>query len=413
MRVTRSIGFLAAAWLAAWRPAVAGDGPQGIGANPKALARGGADVAVGDSALSQIDNPATLTLAPRGVQQLDISIPLVFMPASWRGPLDSADSDRRYVVGAEAGYTLPIDDRLTFGAAFHIPVGTGTQYDFRHLLIPHMQRRVGSHIDWVDLEFNAGYKLTDRLSIGAGGRLDVATAEFSAVLGPADVEFGRGYAYGGGFSLGLHYKVTDDLDVGLAYRSPSWFGDLAGGHGRASLLGVLPVPLGAVSIEEPQLPQRIAAGLAWDATHCLKLVGEVRWLNYSNSMFHDFTLATDGFVDLRYSAPLGYRDQWAFMGGAEYKLSEHWKIAGGYHYATQAVPAENVLPEGSAIAQHHLTTGLRYERDKWWVGISYVVAFPETMHGTGWSNVPLGFDYGVSEIRQSQHMISTGFGFRW
>jgi long-subunit fatty acid transport protein len=413
MRVRPAIGFLAATWFGLPRLALGVDGVEGIASNPKAEVRGGGDVAVGDSALSQIDNPATLALAPRGVEQLDFAARLAFLVTSWQGPLDSADSEKRNVMGGEAAYALPIDDRLTVGAAFHARLGTGTRFDFRHLLIPYMQRRVGSDMDGGDLEFNAAYRLTKELSVGAGARLDVTTARFSAVLGPGDLDFGRGYAYGGGFSLGLHYKVRDDLALGLAYHSPSWLTDLAGGHGQASFLGLFPVPLGAVSMETPQLPQKIAAGLAWDATHRLKLVGEVRWLNYSNSMFHEFTVAADGLVDLRYPVPLGYRDQWAFMAGGEYKLTERWKIAGGYHYATQAVPAENLIAEGSAIPQHHLTSGLRYERDKWWVGIGYIVAFPETMHGTGWSNIPLGFDYGVSEIRQSQHIISTGFGFRW
>src|SRR5204862_254695 len=84
--------------------------------------------------------------------------------------------------------------------------------------------------------------------VAAGLRAEVVTAKFSTVLGPADVEFGRGYSWGGGFQVGLHYQALDNLAFGLAYRSPTWFGDLAGGDADASLLGFLPIHLGTGSL---------------------------------------------------------------------------------------------------------------------------------------------------------------------
>jgi long-subunit fatty acid transport protein len=388
------------------------DAVEVMAANHKAEARGGADVAVGDSALSQIDNPATLALTPRGVQALDFSTPIAILPASWEGPLGSADSEVKAAIVGQMGYALPIDDRLTIGAALHTRSGFGTRYYFRHLMIPEMRRRVGSDMKSLDLEFNAAYKITDKLMVGAGGRLDVTTAEFSTVLGPADIDFGRGYAYGGGFSLGLLYKLTPELNWGLSYRSPSWLGDLEGGHGKASLLGVLPLSLGRVAIDEFELPQRVATGLAWDVTDWCKLVGEVRWINWSNGFFQRFTVETE-LLNLRYPLPLGYHDQWAAMGGAEFKLSQHWRLGVGYHYVNQCVPNTHMLPEGDAIPHQHVTTGLRYEQDKWWVGVGYICAFEETLRGPGRSHIPLGFDYGVSEITQAQHVVTVGFGFRW
>jgi long-chain fatty acid transport protein len=265
----------------------------------------------------------------------------------------------------------------------------------------------------IAIYLNAAYKLTDKLSVGIGARAEVATSKFSMVLGPADLEFGRGYAYGGGFQLGLHYQARDDLTFGLAYRSPSWFGDLSGGDAKVSLFGLLPVPLGSANIDELRLPQRIMAGAAWDATDWLKFIGEARWINYGNSTFHSTTVATDGLIDLRYPLPLGYRDQWAFILGAEFKLDERWTLGVGYHYATAPVPRENLLPMCSILSQHHATIGLRYETERWWVGGGYIVAFRESLRGRGYSDIPLGIDYGLSNMAQTQHSIFVGFGFRW
>lgn len=392
---------------------IASDGIEPTGVSMKALARGGADVAVGDSALSQIDNPATLALSPRDLYQLDTTAELAFVDVRWRGPVDSATSERSFLPLLNTAFSIPVNERFTLGAALHSKAGFSTQYEVRHLLIPFMNRRVGSDLKVISFPVSAACKVNEKLSFGIGARAEIATAEFSTVLGPADVEFGRGYAWGGGFQLGVHYQARDDLSFGLGYRSPTWFTDLSGGRAKASLLGVVPIPLGEAAIDELQLPQKIMAGAAWDATPWLKLVGEIRWLNYSNSSLHAATIATDGLIDLRYPFPLGYRDQWAFILGGDIKLSEGWKLGVGYRYATPQVPASHLQPIGTVIAEHHATIGLRYETKRWWAGAGYIVAFPTSLHARGHSNIPLGIDYATGSLRQTQYALGIGFGYRW
>lgn len=405
--------LVGAAVLIAPRTAGATDAIEPIGISMQSRMRGGADVAVGDSALSQIDNPATLSLSPRGMYTLDQASKLAILDLPWRGPLGTAHSERKLIHLHNLGLAIPVDERLTFGLALHSKAGLGTRFHQRHLMIPFMKRRVHSDMKVMAFNLSAAYQLTDKLSLGVGGRLEVATSKFGKVLGPADINFGRGYAYGGGFVAGLHYQARDDLAFGLAYRSPTWFGDLSGGDAKASLLGLVPVPLGGARISDLKLPQKITAGAAWDVTDWFKLVGEVRWMNYADGTFNSMTIATDGLVDLRYPMPLGYQDIWAFIMGTEFKLDEHWTLGAGYHYLTTPVDRAYLSPLCSIPVQHHLTVGLRYETERWWVGGGYVLAFRESLEGPGYSRIPLGFDYGVSEVAQTQHMISMGFGFRW
>lgn len=410
-RLATGLAWLLA--LAVGPSAFATDAIEPIGISMQARMRGGADVAVGDSALSQIDNPATLSLQPRGLYTFDEASKLAIIDLRWRGPLGTARSTHRLVHLHNLGLAAPVNERLTFGLAVHSKAGLGTRFNARHLMIPWMNRRVGADTKNMAVHFTGAYKVTEKLSLGLGARVEVATSEFSKVLGPADVDFGRGYAYGGGFQLGLHYQAREDLAFGLGYRSPSWFGDLAGGSAKASFLGLVPVPLGDARIADLQLPQKVSGGVAWDATDWLKLIGEVRWLNYENSSFHNLTVATDGVIDLRYPIPLGYRDIWAFIIGAEFKLDEHWVFGTGYHFTTTPVERANLSPEATIPVQHHATFGLRYETEKWWVGGGYVIAFRGSLSGPGYSRIPLGTDYGFSEVSQTQHMISIGFGFRW
>lgn len=389
------------------------DALEPIGVSMQSRMRGGADVAVGDSALSQVDNPGTLSLAERGKFSLDQASKLCIVDLPWRGPFGNTEhSDTRLIHLHNVGLAMPYNDKLTFGLALHSKSGVGTRFYMRHLLIPFMERRVNSDFKNLDVQLNAAYKITDKLSLGLGIRTEVATARFGTVLGPADVNFGRGYAYGLGFQTGLHYQMREDLAFGLAYRSPSWFGDLDGGNGKASILGIVPVQLGKIGLADFELPQRISGGVAWDVTKKLKLVGEVRWTNYSNSSFHKSTVTTGGIVDLRVPLPLGYQDIWTFIIGSEYKLTDRWTVAAGYHYLTKPLNNHNLLPIADIPTQHHITTGIRYDTGKWWAGGGYVLALSPSMSGAS-SRIPLGVDYNFSKINQTQHMLSVGFGFRW
>jgi len=370
-------------------------------------------VAVGDSTLSQIDNPASLALRPRSSRGLDFAGQFATPFVEWSGPIDSVDSEVNFIPVVNMGFADPVDDKLTWGLAVHSKSGLGTSYHARHLLIPWTDRHVHSDMKNASVSLNVGYRLTKKLSVGAGLRGEGVTAEFSEVLGPVDVEFERGYATGVGCQFGLHYQVRKDVALGLAYRSPTWCTDLAGGDAEASFLGLAPVGLGHANIDRFRLPQKISAGVAWDATDRLKLVGEARWLGYPDTVVDSMRVATDGWVDLRVALPLGYQDQWALAAGAEYELDQHWTLASGYHYCTNPIPRSNLSPIGSIIAQHHLTIGLRYERDNWWVGGGYIVALPASLSASGQSDIPMGIDYGDGEIWQVQHSVSVGFGFSW
>lgn len=407
----------------AWAGAVVGlfamamaratDGLEPIGVSMQANARGGADVAVGDTSLSQVENPATLSFLGGSLWHADITGQLGFPVVTWRGPLQTDESRTHFIPLASLGVAPPSDGRWTWGLALHSKAGLGTQYSMRHLLIPFMERDVGGDMKCVDLQANASYRVNDRLAIAGGVRAEVAQTEFSMVLGPADVDFSRARAYGGGFQLGALYKLRPDVNLGLSYRSPTWMTDFEGARADAALLGVLPISLGEAQITNFTLPQRLAAGVAWDVDPKLRLSGEVRWFNCSSSSINSTTLATDGLIDLRYTLPLGYRDQWAFMAGAEYRLSRRWVLSGGYHFATAPLEPENLLPMGSTLSQHHVTAGLRYETDRWWAGVGYVLGLPTTLRGNGATHIPLGIDYAFSEIEQTQHIVQIGFGFRW
>jgi long-chain fatty acid transport protein len=388
----------------------ASDGLEPIALSLKSAMRGGADTAVGDTACSQIGNPATLSLHDRPT--FDTSGEVAFLDVHWKGPYNSADNEIPFALLANAAYATPINDRWAFGMAFHSKSGTGGSYHIKHKLIPWYDRHVYSDYKNVDVTLNTSYKVTEKLSIGAGPRFEMATAKFGTVLGPAGVEFGRGYSEGMGFNLGLHYKATKKLSFGLDYRSTTWFRDLDGGQAKISPFGLGSFPIGDVSIDKMRGPQRVDAGVAYDVTEWFKLIGEARWINYSNCTFNKMMIHTDSIVDVDLPMGLRFKDQYALMLGGEFKLSEHWRYGLGYHWASDCVAREGLLPIATVLAEHQFTTGIRYETEKWWAGVGYIVSLPKKMHGNGSTDIPLGIDYYDAEIEHVQQTITFGVGLK-
>lgn len=404
--------------LVATGPARATDGIEPIGFSMQSLMRGGTDVAIGDSALSQIENPATLTLLPR---QLDTNWEVLMPRTDWVTVKESDESLVRHVPLGHVGVAIPYDERLSFGLAAYSKGQLESSFKKRHLSYPLLRQQAGADLRNFALPVNAAYRVTDDLSVGAGLRLEMITGWFTSLGGPVTIEFERGLAIGGGFQAGLHYRIRPGLTVGAGYRSPTWFQDLFGSHDEAGLSGrwrvsmprLRPISLGNAVVENIVLPQKVSAGVAWEPTERLRLSAEARWIGYSESVLDRATYALDRPFRWRVRAPIGYRDQWVLATGAEYKLSEHWTAACGYHYASDAMRSEVMLPIVAMIAQHHITTGLRYERENWWVGTGYIVGLPSTLRANGRTSIPLGSNYAVGHTRQVQHSVFAGFGFRW
>ena len=397
--------------------AQATDGLEPIGLSVQSLLRGGSDVAIGDSALSQIDNPASLRLN-RGA--VDVAGEFLMPVTRWRGVYDTSGSSVHCLPLGHIGLALPGNDRFNFGVAAWSKSQIATSFHLRPAATLGDPQRVNSDMRDFGFAFDGAVSVTDNLALGAGLRCELITGEFLSLAGPEQVYFGRGYGLGAGFQLGLHYRIVPGLTFGLGYRSPTWFQDLFGEHSSPAFSndwqvitpGYPGVDFGRATINDFVLPQKISAGLAWQATNRLRLSAEGRWLNYENSSMYraDYNLASSR-VNL--NSTVGYRDQFAIMAGAEYKLTDHWTIGGGYHHASNPISRRAFLPIADMIVVHHLTAGLTYRQGHWWFGGGYILGLPNTLAAAPLTQILLGADSIRGELRQAQHSVFVGCGYRW
>ncbi len=398
--------------------ALATDGLEPIGLSTQSLLRGGADVAIGDSALSQIDNPATLTLVPRSV---DTSGELLMPQTRWRGVVDSDDSSVRCLPLGHVGLALAQNDRWSMGLAAWSKSQLGARFGLRSTALPFLQRRTDADMRDFGLGLNAAVRVTDALSLGAGLRGELITGEFTSLAGAQQIHFGRGYGLGAGYQLGLHYRIAPRVTLGLGYRSPTWFQGLLGSHTSSRLTndweirspGARPLRLGRALVDDLVLPQKILAGVAWEVDDRLRLSAEGRWINSQNSSMYKADFDLSNTVRVRPPSLIGYRDQFAVMAGAEYKLSDRWTIGGGYHHVTNPISSRAFLPIADMIVVHHLTAGLTYRKENWWFGGGYVLGLPNSLAASARTKILFGLDSVDGEIRQAQHSLFLGCGYRW
>jgi long-chain fatty acid transport protein len=410
-----SLLLVGVVWAGAGRRVQASNGLEPIAISSRSQGRGGADTGVGDSALSQVDNPATLTL--QDCRTFD-SVGKIILPRSeWVGPAGTVNSGYGVLPAFNFGMAAPLSDDLSWGWAVYTKTGEASKYDNAHLQIPQLVLTDRADLEDVAIEANLAYKITDQLSVGVGPRLEVASTRFTDVFGPAVFNFERGYAVGGGFQAGLYYKVCDTINVGVGYRSPTWCGSLDGGNAQIQFIGLLntSADLGPVRIDNLRLPQRVSVGGSWDATDRLRLATEARWINYSDSTLNSTIIHQNGLAPLVPAGlpfPLRYKDEYVFIVGGDFKVDEHWTVRAGYNYGTPPVEHQGLLPTASVITTHNITAGLEYRKDNWWVNVGYILGLTTTLASSdvnGFLGTPN--DYSASRLSLTEHTIFVGLGF--
>jgi long-chain fatty acid transport protein len=331
----------------------------------KAMGRAfaGSGVATGDASVV-VNNPATMTTFEGTTIQSDITV--VDLNASFDGggfagtgtplarPLTGGD-------GGNAGKPTPIpamsiihkfDNGLAVGAMVSAPFGLKTEWDRGWV---GRYQALTSDLKTVDLTFSAAYEIVpDRFSVGAGLVYERAEAELSKA-----VDFGSLLAFssvpgfapqsadgeavitgddtGIGFIVGMNFRPTDKLAIGVSHRSeidhelsgkadwtvPGSARTVFNSIGRSALFndGKVLAKLTTPSVTSVSLSYQFNDQLAFMGDfaqtdwHSLKEI-RIDFVNPDPDSVEDFS-----WGDTRF---------WSI--GAEYKLSEAFTLRAGYAY---------------------------------------------------------------------------------
>ena len=266
-------------------------------------------------------------------------------------------SNANYIPGGNAGisYRIPGTDEypISVGVGAFTIGGMAVNYPSSRLNTA-LLANGGDYDKMVDMRTmriapGIAAAFNDKLSFGATANIDIQAlrCNLAHTITPVgltlfDETAGKGnwdFTVGGGFTLGILYKMFDMLSLGASYESHGWQGH------HYQYKDVLPY------IDEPPI---VNMGISLKPVKNLEITYDTRYINWTDVKLARNSPDSGGF---------GWRDQWVFAVGSEYTtLKDKLKLRLGYMYGKSPIQrnvvfANSLLP---LILEHHLTTGFSY-----------------------------------------------------
>ena len=353
-----------------------------------ALGRAYAGVGVDGTDISGVYyNPATMTLHPgTTIQAGFVGIGLDLAYESNDG---SVTENGQYNTQAiPHGYiSHQLTDNMWIGLAMTVPFGMGTEYKDEW---PMNKRGISAEVLTFDFNPNVAWKVSDKLSLGAGMSIQYAAADLKMhkgmEVGQGDltvpVEFNSEVdadSFAWGFNVGLMWSPLENLRFGLSYRSRinhNADGDLELTDFDPAMVGAkFPNTLDASATIST--PAWLMATAAWDVNDLLSLYATFRWTDWSS--FDELTIKTNSPM-VGHSIKNKWQDTYLFSVGADLRFTNWWTFRAGIGYET------------SAVDDPQYRTAIIPDADRWWFALGSSFKATENMqidvsaawlHGTG------------------------------
>jgi long-chain fatty acid transport protein len=401
-------------------PAPAQSGLLFTGAGPVNRSMGGAATATALDATGALYwNPATISGLERSEADLGLELlypqehlastvaPGALGPRVLPGGLSGSDrSDNGVYPLPSVGLVYkPEESCWAFGLGVFEVAGFGVNYpaaDTNPILTPQPPHGAGlgalfSQLQVLEIAPAFSYQVTDRLSIGGGPLLNLASLDVDpavitapTAVAPGALSYPAGthsrFAMGGGVQAGVYYTLDGGWRLGTSVQSPRWFEPF---HFHA--VDALGRPRDFRF--EADLPLVVSVGCAYAGFERWLLAADVRYIDYRNAE----GLREKGFDPTGAVRGLGWRSIPAVALGAQYRLTDALSLRAGYSFNENPISDAQAFFNVAAptIMEHTLYLGASYDvTDAFSLSLAYAHAFQNSVSGPFVS--PLGPVAGTS-----------------
>ncbi len=343
---------------------VLGHGWGGYEQGAKARGMGGAFTGLADDPSAVFYNPAGILKLEGTQTSFGVAVPIIRGQFESYGTSGMDDVNRGDETSLEdQTFIIPnfyltseINDRLALGLGEYTIYGLGFEWpdSFEGRFAP---GGINGDLKTMTLSPVVAYRITDDLSIAAGGRIERAelALENRIFVAPGVGEVSSkisGDDYAVAWYSAILYQITQNFSAGLNYRSEMKhsFDDLdVEFTPQIGMLGPIPVGLTNTKADlDVTLPQFISLGLAW-SVGSLTLTADAYWWNWSKLDELNFVLEAPVAGQASLRTPMDWNDTWTWAIGAQYKIKA-WdreiSLRGGFMYEESPVPDETVIPVG-------------------------------------------------------------------
>lgn len=311
-----------------------------------ALGRAYAGVGVDGTDISGVYyNPATMTLHPGTAIQagfVAVGLDLAFEGEDKDGN-PTTENGQYNTQAIPHGYiSHQLTDSMWIGLAMTVPFGMGTEYKDNWAW---NNRGISAEVLTFDFNPNAAWKVSDKLSLGAGMSIQYAAADLKMrnsmkmdVDGvPVPIKFNSEVdadSFAWGFNVGLMWSPLENLRFGLSYRSRinhNADGDLELSDFEPALAaGQVPNTMSASATLST--PAWLMATAAWDVNDLLSLYATFRWTDWSS--FKELEIKNDLKPSVVHN---NWQDTYLVSVGADLRFTNWWTFRAGVGYETSAV----------------------------------------------------------------------------
>ncbi len=229
----------------------------------------------------------------------------------------------------------PINDKTTFNLSVTSPFGLATKYDSSWA---GRYQAVESSISTVNFNPSVSYKLSDKLSVGAGvvAQYYQATLTKSVFTGGNDAT-GKlsGSDWGYGYNLGASYKFNDQLKVGVGYRSKIDYN--LSGTTKVADLGMY-----SDFNAKTATPESLTAGVAYKLNQTVELAYDTTWTRWSR--LKSLVVNAHQNSNLNDTTTFNWHDSFLHSVGANFTVNDKTLIRVGAAYEKDAVTDANRGP---------------------------------------------------------------------
>jgi long-chain fatty acid transport protein len=305
-----------------------------------------AAMAMGGAFVGQADNPSAVWYNPAGITDLDgtrisagvIAIYPVLTHENANGTTDV--SERSFFLPAQLFATDKVNDRVSLGFGITSPFGLSTDWSDTSAT---SSVATLSRVKTININPDIAYKISDNLSVAFGLDYIILQATLDKLLSPGGPNFRLdGNGEGLGANAGIKYKATDQLNLGLSYRSRIKI--KVDGTAEVSALG-----FSNSAQTDITLPDLMQVGVSYKASDNLTINTDLEytwWSTYDRLVVQSNTVHQLGVFFGNPSASdtsiseKDWKNTWTIRIGGQYRLSDQWKLRAGYVYDQNPVPSD-------------------------------------------------------------------------
>ena len=390
-------------------------GPFEHGAGIKAMGAGGVSYVDAQETTALSANPALMSALGR---RYDVGIDVLLLHPDSRieGNAIAPDSrspseGRRWYLIPQAGLSLPLNDRWTFGITM-LQAGLGPDYPESPYVRFGGAQRASLTLGSGSIVPALAWRATPTQSFGAGivlgyQFLDVKGLQFLASSDPQArvsrhpdkvTNQGKDGAFSVGYTLGWTGELSPSVSAGIGYRSKSWTQKLDDYRGLLPDNGSL------------ELPAVYGVGLSWQVAAPWTVA--IEWQRYQyeseRAFRNSITELSEGHLLGSSSGPgFGWENQNAFKIGVTWDATPNLALRAGYVHADQIIQESDTLFSKMAPATMttHYTGGVTYVWRQW--ELTGALTYCPRQEVNGENSIPAAF--GGGEAIVTNEFFSGGF----